>query len=390
MVDFEPDELQQEIQKTCRRFAREVVRPVVAEQDAQSTFPMNELRQAHELGLLYSGFPEAIDGMDSSLLTRAMICEEMSWGCPSFASNWVIAELASTPLLLFGSDEQKKKFLGPVQAGLSLMSFALSEPSSGSNVAGITTSAKKHGSDYVLNGTKMWITNAGYADFFVVFATQDPAARERGITAFIVPKDTPGLSIGSPEKKLGLHSSDTREVSFSECVIPESQRLGGDKHGFRIAKAAMMRARPLVAAMATGLSRAALEHATAYALGRKIDGKSIAEFQAIQIKLADMATNVHASRLLTWSAAASIDGGQPSEMKASMAKRFSTDAAMEIATEAVQIFGGYGVTVDYPVEKLMRDAKILQIVEGTSDIMRLIIASHHIAETIRSGALSQT
>jgi acyl-CoA dehydrogenase len=273
-----------------------------------------------------------------------------------------------------GSDAQKKEFLGQLCNGLSFAAYCVTEPGAGSDVAGIKTSAVKKGGDYVLNGSKMWITNASVAHWFFVLAVTDPSAKHKGLTGFVVPATTKGIKVGKKEKNLGQHCSDTRGITFEDVVVPEKYRIGRDGDGFKIAMGAFDHTRPLVGASAVGLARAAMEYAVKYALERHTFGVPIASHQAVAFMIAEMARDIEAGRLLVYKAAWKIDQGERNTLEAAYAKVFAADSAMRIATDAVQIFGGYGYSTEYPVEKLMRDAKIFQIYEGTSQIQRMIIA----------------
>jgi len=277
------------------------------------------------------------------------------------------------PVIVAGTDAQKRRWLSRFADSPLLCSYAVTEPGAGSDVAGLKTTATKRGDKYLLNGQKMWITGAGKADWFFVLAKTDAAAGHRGMTGFVVDAKAPGVTVGKKENNMGQRASDTRGVTFEEVEVPEDCRLGVEGDGFKIAMKAFDHTRPLVAAAAVGLGRAAMEHAVAYAKERKAFGGPIAQFQGISFMIADMATKVEAARLLVWKAAKEIDAGRRNTLYAAMAKRFAADSAMEIATDAVQVYGGNGFNREYPVEKLMRDAKIMQIYEGTSQIQRVII-----------------
>lgn len=383
MTLLELGDEQRAIQDTARRFAREVIRPIAARHDAEQRFPLEEVERAWRLGLLHGTIPSAYGGAGIDLFTECLIEEELAWGCAGFAAPWVTGVLATAPIVQFGSEDQKRRFLAPLTAGFRLAAFGLSEPGAGSDIAGMTTTAERRGDGYVLNGTKQWITTAGHAGLFVVFATVDPRARERGITAFLVEAGTPGFRVGRREQLLGLRASGSHQLHFEHCVIPASQRLGEDRQGFQIARAATVRARTLVACLANGIARAALDHATRYALERKIGNAALATYQATQHKLANMAKDLLAGRLLTFDAARRLDRGQPAEREASMAKIHATDTAMWVTTEAIQLFGGNGLSADYPVEKLFRDAKVLQIIEGANEVLRAVVATDVITSAIR-------
>jgi len=283
-------------------------------------------------------------------------------------------DLGLTPIIIAGNEDQKNEWLSRCASDFSLISFCLSEPAAGSDVAGLQMLVEKDGGDYVLNGTKCWISNGGEADLYTVFATLDRSARHQGICAFIVPSDLSGISLGKKEDKMGQRASDTRTIHFDGVRVPENQRLGAEGEGFKIAMRTLDRTRPPIAALATGIAQRALDESVGYARERKAFGVSIGDFQAVQFMLADMAKDIAASRLLTRQSAWMLDHGQRASKHSSIAKCFATDAAMRASTDAVQIFGGNGYTKEYPVEKLMRDAKLMQIYEGTNQIQRLVIA----------------
>jgi len=283
-------------------------------------------------------------------------------------------DLGLTPILVGGSEDQKNEWLAPCAEDFKLISFCLSEPAAGSDVAGLQLHAEKDGDAYVLNGTKCWITNGGEADLYTVFATLDRHSRHKGICAFVVPRDTPGLEIGKKEDKLGQRASDTRVIHFDGVRVPTAQRLGEEGQGFPIAMQTLDRTRPMIGALANGIATRALDECLGYAREREAFGSAIAEFQAVQFMLADMAKDIEAARLLTLQCAWMIDNGIRASKQSSMAKCFATDAAMKATVDAVQIFGGNGYTKEYPVEKLMRDAKLMQIYEGTNQIQRVVIA----------------
>jgi acyl-CoA dehydrogenase len=302
------------------------------------------------------------------------VIEEIAWGCAGIATSVMCSDLGLTPILVAGSPEQQREWLRPCAERFMLVSFCLSEPGAGSDVAGLQLLAEKDGDGYRLNGTKCWITNGGEADLFTVFATLDRKSRHNGICAFIVPADAPGISRGKKEDKMGQRASDTRVIDFEGVRVPAAQRLGAEGEGFKIAMQTLDRSRPPIAALATGIAQRALDEAGKYASERKAFGSPIGGFQAVQFMLADMAKDIEAARLLTRQSAWMVDQGQRASKHSSMAKCFATDTAMRVTTDAVQIFGGNGYTRDYPVEKLMRDAKLMQIYEGTNQIQRLVIA----------------
>ncbi|HET7010289.1 MAG TPA: acyl-CoA dehydrogenase family protein [Anaerolineales bacterium] len=384
MIDFELSPEQTEFRELAHRFAERTIRPASVEADESETVPWPVLEKAAETGLLAYHIPEAYGGGGvESVLTRALVDEEIFWGCAGVGTILGGVGLCATPILLAGTPDQKARLLplfcrpGKVTLG----AFALTEPSAGSDAAGIITQARRDGSRYILNGMKTFITNAGIADVYVVFATVDIARGVDGITAFIVEADRPGVSAGKVERKLGIRASQTASLMLDGVEIPAENRLGEEGEGFRIAMRTFDVTRIHVAAGAVGVARAAYEYALAYADERTQFGKPIAHFQAVGFLLADMAMQINAARWLTWHAAWLADRKQPCTKEASMAKAFAGDTAMRVTTDAVQVLGGYGFTRDYPVEKWMRDAKILQIYEGTNQIQRLIIARQLAAET---------
>ena len=320
-----------------------------------------------------SHVPEEYGGPGASYLDGCIIEEELSWGCSGITTSLGANGLASAPLCVAGSDELKKKYLGMLTEDFKLASFCLTEPDAGSDVSGMRTTAVRKGDKYVINGSKCFITNGGYADWFTVYAKTDKDAGHRGISCFVVPKDDT-VTVDKKEDKMGQRASNTATITFNETEIPADHLVGEENKGFKIAMMTLDRTRPGVAAMATGIARAAFEFATNYSKERVQFGVPIAMHQAIQFMIADMATKVHLSRLATWNSAVLLDQGKRNTLESSHAKRFAADTAMEVSTDAVQVYGGYGFIKDYPVEKLMRDAKIMQLYEGTSQIQRLVIA----------------
>jgi alkylation response protein AidB-like acyl-CoA dehydrogenase len=375
MIDFTLTDEQQEMRDLAHTFAEEEIRPVAAELDEREEFPWELVNKAGELGLTSFAFPEEIGGLGiTDELTNCIITEELSWGCAGVATVLGATHLASIPMLIAGTDEQKRRLLKPVIERNGLCAMALTEPGAGSDVAAMTTTARRDGDSYVLNGAKRFITNGGIADLYVIFATVDRALGHRGVTAFIVPGDTPGLTSGKKEKKLGIRCSHTGEVLLDDVRVPVENRLGEEGSGFKLAMTMLDRSRPMIAAIALGIARAAYEYARDYARERVQFGKPIAANQSIQFMLADMATNVQAARLMTWWSAKVTETGRPFLYESSMAKNFASDVAMEVTTDAVQIYGGYGYIREYPVEKLFRDAKITQIYEGTNQIQKIVVA----------------
>jgi acyl-CoA dehydrogenase len=373
-VDFELSDEERALQDTARRFAREEIAPVASEYDRESRFPRHLIEKAWQLGLLNTVVPEAQGGLGLSSLAACVIIEEVAWACAGVATSVMCNDLALTPIALAGSEAQRDQWLRPFVERFALASFCLSEPGAGSDVAGLQLLARKEGGDYVLEGTKCWITNGGEAELLSVFATLDRESRHKGVCAFVVPADSPGVEVGKKEDKMGQRASDTRVIHFDGVRVPASQRLGEEGEGFSIAMRTLDHSRPPIAAVGTGIAQRALDEALDYARERRAFGEPIAGFQAIQFMLADMAKEIEAARLLTRESAWRVDRGVRSSKHSSMAKCFATDAAMRIATDAVQIFGGNGYTREYPVEKLMRDAKLMQIYEGTNQIQRLVIA----------------
>jgi acyl-CoA dehydrogenase len=373
MVDFTLTEEQQDLREMAHDFAVKEIRPVAWEYDKDGTWPEAIIRKAWEVGLMNSQVPEAYGGAGASSLDGCLIAEELAWGCAAIATTLGANGLASAPLLLGGSEKLKKEYLGRLIEAPLLASFCLTEPDAGSDVSGMRTTAVRHGDKWVINGSKVFITNGGYANWYTVYAKTDKDAGHRGISAFVVPADA-GVIVEGHEDKMGLRASNTATISFDDCEIPADHLLGEENHGFKLAMMTLDRTRPGVAAMATGIPRAALELAIDYAKQRVQFGVPIAMHEAIQFMIADMATGVEAARLLTWKSAVLLDQGRPNTLASSHAKRFAADTAMQVTTDAVQIYGGYGFIKEYPVEKLMRDAKIMQLYEGTSQIQRLVIA----------------
>ncbi len=374
-MHFDLSEEQRQFQELAHEFAEKEIRPVAPDYDEREEFPWEVIQKAHALGLMTYGFPEEYGGTGASALTQTVVTEEMSWGCAGIATALGGTGLCATPIVLAGNDAQKKKYLNRFSdtRKLTLGAYAITEPNAGSDVASMKTTAKKVSGGYILNGTKHFITNGGLADVYVVFATLDPAQRADGICAFIVEKEM-GVQPGKKERKMGIRASHTAQIHFEDVFVPEENRLGEEGEGFIVAMRTFEHTRPDVAAMALGVARAAFEFAMDYSQQREQFGKPIARFQAIGFMLADMATEIDAARLLTWRAAWMLDQGLPVNKEASMAKRFAADTAMKVTTDAVQIMGGVGYTRDYPTEKWMRDAKIMQIYEGTSQIQRVVIS----------------
>jgi len=359
----------------AREFARREVAPKAGEYDVSGAFPHDEVKAAWELGLMNVSVPEAYGGLGLGCTDACLIKEELAWACTGFSTAVEANTLAQTPLILGGSEELKRKYLGRcIEAPISC-SYGVTEPGAGSDVAGIKTTAVKEGDKWVLNGSKMWITSAGVADWFFVLAKTDPQANAgKAFTGFIVEKDTPGFTLGKKEINMGQKCSDTRGLTFENVVVPDENRVGEVGRGFILAMGAFDYTRPAVAAGAVGLAQRALDESLQYAQERKTFGVPIAQHQAVAHLIADMAINVEGARLLTMRSAWEIDQGRRNTYYASIAKAFAADIANKAASDAVQVFGGNGYNSEYPVEKLMRDAKIFQIYEGTAQIQRLIIS----------------
>jgi acyl-CoA dehydrogenase len=375
-ISFELTDEQKALRDLAHEFAANEIRPHEADYDEHSTHPTDVIAKAHEVGLMNLHVPEALGGPGLSCFEGLLVGEELNWGCSGIGTSVSANGLGAGPVIAFGTDEQKHRWLEPLVEEPILCSFALTEPNAGSDVSGIQTTAVRRGGEYVLNGSKMFITNAGHADWIVVFAKTDPGAGNRGLSAFVVPTGLDGVIHEKHLDKMGQRSTDTSAVAFQDVVVPAENRLGEEGEGFKIAMTVLDFTRPGTAVGAVGVARAAYEHASRYAVERVQFGVPIAMNQGVNFLIADMATKVEAARLLCWQAAWMIDNGwgRKATLYSSMAKRFAADAAMEVTTDAVQVFGGYGYMKEYPVEKLMRDAKLYQIYEGTSQIQRLVIA----------------
>jgi acyl-CoA dehydrogenase len=374
MVDFALTDEQRSLQELARKFARTEMAPHAAEVDKTARFPVEIYRKAWELGLMNLNVPTEFGGSGLSLLDQCVIVEEMAHACGGMTTSIIANCLALEPILLAGTAEQKQRILTPFCSEYHLASFCLTEPSGGSDAAAMRTRCRREGNEYVLDGEKCFITNGPHASLYTVFASSDPELRHRGINAFVVPRETKGVEPGQEEEKMGHRASSTSTVRFEGARVPESNRLGADGDGFSIAMRTLDQTRTPIGALATGIAQAAIDHAAAYSLKRHTFGKPISEHQAIQIKLANMTQDLHASRLLTWQSAWAIDHGAKGTLESSVAKCFASDAAMRVADEAIQIFGGYGYMKEYPVEKLLRDAKLTQIYEGSNEIQRMVIA----------------
>lgn len=374
MIDFSLSEDLQAIQARARKFAQEEILPIAAEYDRKAEVPPGIVQKAKAAGLLNVTIPKEYGGMSYGALQSAMIAEELGAACAGISITILVNGLALTPIMLFGNEEQKEKFLRPVAEGAKLAAFCLTEREAGSDAGSIKTTALPDGDDLVINGQKCFVTSGSLASILVVFAQTDPERGPRGVSTIVVPADTPGIRVVKVEDKMGQRASNTAELAFENVRVPQANLLGKRGRGFGIALETLDFGRSGVAALSVGLARAALEHATRYAKERQQFGAPIINNQAVAFMLADMATKIEAARLLTWQAAWSADQGIKATAKSAMAKCFASDTAMQVTTDAVQIFGGMGYMKDNPVEKLMRDAKLLQIYEGTNQIQRMVIA----------------
>jgi len=375
-VDYFLTEEQKLLQEIAYEVVRERIRPVRAELDEKEEFPWEIMKDLAQADLFGIWIPEAYGGLGMGILENCLVVEQLARGCIGIATTFAASGLGAYPIILFGSEELKRKYLPPIARGEKLAAFALTEPGAGSDVSAIRTRAVRVGDEYILNGTKQWITNGGEADIYSVFAITDPTKGPRGASCFVVEKGDPGFSFGKKEQKLGIRASATRELVFNDCRIPKERLIGREGMGFIIAMKTFDKSRPGIGALGVGLAQEALDISVEYARKRIQFGKPIISFQVIQHKLADMATKIEAARALIYSAARYLDGkGDPPNASkiAAMCKIFASDVAVQVALEAVQILGGYGYMRDYPVEKLLRDSKILQIYEGTNEIQRNII-----------------
>ncbi len=373
MVDFTLTDEQKDLREMAHNFAEKEMRSVAFEYDKDGTWPQEVIEKAWEVGLMNTHVDEAYGGPGLDYLSGCLIEEEFGWGCSGIGTSLACNGLASAPVSLGGSEETKKKYLGMLCEEPKLASFCLTEPDAGSDVAGMKTRAVKKGDKYVINGSKCFITNGAYADWFTVYAKTDPDAGSRGITAFVVDKQD-GIVVDKKEDKMGQRASNTVTLTFNDVEVPAENMLGEENKGFKLAMMTLDRTRPGVAAMATGIARSGFDAAVQYSKERQQFGVPIAMHQAIQFLITDMAVKVDAARLLTWQSASQLDNGQRNTLTSSEAKRFAADSAMEVTTDAVQVFGGYGFIKEYHVEKFMRDAKIMQLYEGTSQIQRMVIA----------------
>ncbi len=375
-VSFALTDEQKALRDLAREFADKEIRPKEAEYDEKMQHPADVIAKAHEVGLMNLHVPEEHGGLGLSCFDGMLVGEELYRGCSGIGTSISANGLGAGPVVLFGSEEQKAQWLPPLVEEPILCSFGLSEPEAGSDVASLKTTAVREGDEYVLNGSKTFITNAGYAAWTVVFAKTDPKAGHKGMSAFIVPMDTPGVTMEKHLDKMGQRATDTSAFALQDVRVPAANLIGNEGDGFKIAMATLDFTRPGTAIGAVGVAQAAYEHSVAYAMERVTFDLPIAMHQGVNFMIADMATEIEASRLLTWQAAWMLDAGygRKATLYSSFAKRFAADTAMKVATDAVQVFGGYGYIKEYPVEKLMRDAKLFQIYEGTSQIQRLVIA----------------
>lgn len=376
-VCFTLSDTSRELQELVRKFTREEIIPKAAHYDKTEEYPWDIVKKAHEIGILNSSIPASIGGMELNVFDSCLISEELSYGCAGVTTAIKANTLGQTPVILAGNEQQQKKYLGRCIEEPVVAAYCVTEPGAGSDVNGIKTKAIKVGDEYVLNGQKMWITNGGVASWYFVLARSDPdpkAPAGKAFTAFIVDRDTPGLTPGRKEKNMGQRASDTRGITFEDVRVPKENVLGAEGAGFKIAMGTFDKTRTPVAAAAVGLAQRCLDEATKYALERKTFGVPIAQHQAIAFLLADMAIGIESARLVYYKAALEVDRGSRNSYYASIAKALASDVANKCASDAVQVFGGNGYNTEYPVEKLMRDAKIYQIYEGTSQIQRMIIS----------------
>src|SRR5919198_257539 len=373
-ISFGLTDEQKALRDLAHDFAEREIRPKEREYDEHSTHPGDVIAKAHELGLMNVHIPEAYGGLALGAFEGMLIGEELCWGCSGIGTAIAANGLGHGPVIIAGTDAQKRAWLPPLSEDVLLTSFALTEPGAGSDVSGIQTTAVRRGNEYVLNGSKMFITNAGHAAWLVVFASTDRSKGHRGLSAFAVPADLDGVVVERHLDKMGQRATDTSAIAFQDVRVPVENRLGAEGEGFKIAMKTLDFTRAGTAAGAVGVAQAACDYAVRYAKERVQFGQPIAVYQGVNFLIADMATEIEAARLLVWQAAWLHDQGKRATLQSSYAKRFAADTAMKVTTDAVQIFGGYGYMKEYPVEKLMRDAKLFQIYEGTSQIQRLVIS----------------
>jgi len=385
MIGFNLTPEQKALQEKAGKFARSEILPVAAKYDRDGTFPLDVTRKAYDEGLLTLVIPKKYGGEGVGILDSCIIYEELAAACMGIYLGIFVSTLALYPIVKFGSEEQKERFLKPFCESFSLASYCLSELSVGSDPASMKTTAVLDGDHYVVNGTKMWITNGGYANLYLVFANTDLAKKHKGIICLIVPSHLEGVSHGEPIDKMGQRASNTTAVTFKNVTVPKENLLGGEGEGFRKAMAALDITRPMIAIGAVGVARTALELSLEYAKKRVQFEAPIIQHQAVQFMLAEMSQGIEAARLLVWKAAWLADQGVRNTKEASIAKAFAADMAMRVTTDAVQIYGGMGYTKWHPVEKLMRDAKVIQIYEGTAQIQRIVIARQLLKEIDKRG-----
>jgi acyl-CoA dehydrogenase len=376
MISFQLSDEQLALKEMVAKFVQNTMLPVAAKYDQSSDFPWEVIKQAWEIGLMNIAVPAEYGGLGLGVLDDVIINEELGAGCLGMTTSISVNTLALYPILLGGTPKQIEEFVTPFMKEPKIASFCLTEPNAGSDAGSLTSTVKEDGDHYILNGSKMWITNAGHASLFTVFCTVNKDLRSKGMLCLAVPADAKGISLGKHEDKLGQRCSDTRAITFENVRVPKSHLIGKVGEGFKLALRTLDRTRPPIAAGAVGAARSALQHSIRYSKERRQFNQAIASFQAIQFMIADMATKVEAGRLLCHRAGWLIDKGdfEAGNLASAHAKRFSADMAMEVATDAVQVFGGYGYTKEYPVEKIMRDVKLVQIYEGTSQIQRVVIA----------------
>uniref|UniRef100_A0A0K0FYF5 Acyl-CoA dehydrogenase n=1 Tax=Strongyloides venezuelensis TaxID=75913 RepID=A0A0K0FYF5_STRVS len=388
-LSFNLTEDQLALRDAVATFAKEEIMPVVSEYDKSAKFPWDIIKKGHAAGLINTTIPEKYGGLGLNSVSEVIIAENLGYACTGISTSFLVNGLASAPLIIAGSEEIKKKYLGWLIEEPIVASYAVTEPGAGSDVAGVRTRCEKKGDEYIVNGNKMWISNSGHAKWFFVLARSNPdpkASAGSAFTAFVVDADTAGITVGRKEINMGQRCADTRAVTFEDVRIPASQVVGAPGEGFKVAMKTFDKTRPFVAAGANAIAARALDEATKYALERKAFGTNIANFQGVSFMLADMAMNLEISRLITYKSAKCIDDKVESSIYSSMAKCFAADTANQAATNAVQIFGGNGFNTEYPVEKLMRDAKIFQIYEGTSQVQRMVISRHLLKKVKENGS----
>ena len=374
MLDITLSDEQLALKDSVRQFASKEMIPVAQQYDQSMDYPWPVIEKAFAQGFLNVFVPEKFGGLGLKHIDTALLVEQLAFGCSGMATAMTANELALSPLVTAGTDEQIEEFTAPMLKKPLVAGYCVTEPDAGSDVAAITTSAVRDGDHYLVNGEKMWITNASVASWYFLLATLDRKLGAKGMVCFVVPRDLEGITPGKKELNMGQRCSDTRAITFDKVRIPAKYRLGAEGEGFKIAMQAFDKSRPMVAALAVGVAQCAFEYALRYAQQRQTFGKPIIAHQAISFMLAEMATRIEASRLLTWQASLKLDRQQRASKEASMAKLFASDTAVKVSQDAVQIYGGYGYNSEYPVEKLYRDAKIFQIYEGTSQIQKLIIS----------------